>query len=152
MDNRKRPREFLASCRRVEFPTGLSLRGASWRHRLDLDPAPDFVLALLGRPPMGAPWPCRWVRWPDFGLPASTDAAVLAVREVVERGREERVAVLCGSGVGRTGSALALVAALTGVPVEEAIGWVRRHYHPRAVETPWQRRWVVATASELSGP
>ena len=23
-----------------------------------------------------------------------------------------------------------------------AVAWVRREYHPRAVETPWQRWWL----------
>lgn len=31
---------------------------------------------------------------------------------------------------------------LTGVPAAEAVAWVRHHYHPRAIETPWQRRYV----------
>lgn len=44
--------------------------------------------------------------------------------------------------MGRTGAALAAVAVLAGIPSGEAVDWVRARYHPRAVETPWQRRWV----------
>jgi hypothetical protein len=29
------------------------------------------------------------------------------------------------------------------VPRDEAIGYVREHYSKRAVETPWQRRFVT---------
>jgi hypothetical protein len=37
---------------------------------------------------------------------------------------------------------LACLAVLDGVPAAKAVGFVRAHYHPRAVETPWQRRFV----------
>jgi protein-tyrosine phosphatase len=46
-------------------------------------------------------------------------------------------------GLGRTGTALACIAVLDGVPAGEAVGYVRRHYSPRAVETPQQRRFVA---------
>jgi len=29
------------------------------------------------------------------------------------------------------------------VPSREAVAYVREHYDPRAVETPWQRRYVT---------
>ena len=45
---------------------------------------------------------------------------------------------------GRTGTALGAIAVLAGVPRDEAVTWVRRAYGRRAVETPWQRRWVAA--------
>jgi hypothetical protein len=31
---------------------------------------------------------------------------------------------------------------LDGVPPGEAIAFVREHYDARAVETPWQRRYI----------
>jgi hypothetical protein len=34
------------------------------------------------------------------------------------------------------------MAMLDGLGPSEAIAWVRERYHPRAVETPWQRRWL----------
>jgi protein-tyrosine phosphatase len=52
------------------------------------------------------------------------------------------VEVACGGGVGRTGTALACIAQLGGVPAEDAIAWVRESYVARAVEAPWQRRYV----------
>jgi hypothetical protein len=48
--------------------------------------------------------------------------------------------------MGRTGTALAGIAVLAGIPPDEAVRWVRLHYHRRAVETPWQRRWVRRVA------
>jgi hypothetical protein len=38
---------------------------------------------------------------------------------------------------------MALLAVLDGVPPERAVDYVRRHYSPHAVETPWQRRFVA---------
>ena len=55
----------------------------------------------------------------------------------------ERVEIACPGGRGRTGTALACLAVLEGLPGREAIAYVRRHYEPRAVETPWQRRFVT---------
>ncbi len=83
------------------------------------------------------------MRWPDFWLP--TDRAVFgqALRQALARAEAERVEVACGGGVGRTGTALACLAVLDGVPAREAVAYVRRHYAPRAVETPWQRRFVA---------
>ncbi|MGK5523043.1 protein-tyrosine phosphatase family protein, partial [Micromonospora sp. URMC 107] len=40
------------------------------------------------------------------------------------------------------GTALAALAILDGLPPERAVDWVRATYRPRAVETPWQRRWL----------
>lgn len=50
--------------------------------------------------------------------------------------------VACAGGRGRTGTAIACLAILAGVPADRAVGWVREHYERRAVETPWQRWWV----------
>jgi protein-tyrosine phosphatase len=83
------------------------------------------------------------VRWPDFRTPASTSDAILALHDAYERAATRRVEVACGGGVGRTGTALAGIAVLAGVPSAAAVAWVRHRYHPRAAETPWQRRWVA---------
>lgn len=51
------------------------------------------------------------------------------------------------AGAGRTGAALACLAVLDGVPAGDAVAYVREHYDARAVETPWQRRYVVRFSS-----
>ncbi len=133
----------------VELPDGRRIRGASARRRGGEVPAPDFAVYLLAREPQQKQWPYQWVRWRDFGLPASTGEAVETLAEAYHRAGEHRVEIACGSGVGRTGTALALLAAMSGVAPTEAVAWVRAHYHRRAVETRGQRRWVEATAASL---
>ena len=55
----------------------------------------------------------------------------------------ERVEIACAGGHGRTGTALACLAVLDGVPGHEAVRYVRTHYAARSVETPGQRRFVA---------
>lgn len=80
--------------------------------------------------------------WPDFRLPRERAVALAALTEAYERAARERVEITCGGGIGRTGTALACLGVLAGLPADEAIDVVRRQYHRRAVETPWQRRFV----------
>jgi protein-tyrosine phosphatase len=98
---------------------------------------------LLGHEPPPVAWDSRWLRWPDFRLPVDRAATVDVLREAWERAATERVEVACGGGRGRTGTALACLAVLDGVPAEQAVDYVREHYARRAVETPWQRRFVA---------
>ena len=88
-------------------------------------------------------WPARWVRWPDWGLPTDRAAAQEALIELWQRAESERVEVACSGGQGRTGTALACLAILDGVLAADAVAFVRQHYNPRAVEIPWQRRYVI---------
>lgn len=104
---------------------------------------PDFGHYLLNEQPPPTPWNTRWVRWPDFRLPADRDDAQDALHEAWHRAAAERVEVACDGGRGRTGTALACMAVLDGVPAGEAVAFVRKHYDARAVETPWQRRYVA---------
>ncbi len=83
------------------------------------------------------------VRWPDFWVPVDRDDALSALHEALRRARRgERVEVACRGGTGRSGTALAALAVLDGLTPAEALAWVRGGYHHRAVETPWQRRWL----------
>jgi protein-tyrosine phosphatase len=128
------------------LPGGRLVRGRGLRNPLPDGPPPEFGLYLLGREPDRTPWPSRWLRWPDFRLPSDPAEAREAFVEVWERAAQERVEVACGGGRGRTGTALACVAVLDGVPPAEAVAYVGRHYDPRAVETPGQRRYVARFA------
>jgi protein-tyrosine phosphatase len=126
----------------LPLPSGRLVRGRGLRAPAPGGPAPDFGVYLLGKAPSPVSWESRWVRWPDFRLPADPADAADALREAYERAARERVEVACGGGRGRTGTALACLAVLDGVPAEEAVAYVRQHYHRRAVETPGQRRFV----------
>lgn len=104
--------------------------------------SPEFGLYLLAKPPPATPWPSRWLRWPEFRLPTAEDEASAAFTEVFERCTTERVEVACNGGRGRTGTALACLSVMAGTPPDEAVAFVRAHYDTRAVEAPWQRRYV----------
>ena len=124
------------------LPSGRRVRGRALRRPVPGPPLPEFGLYLLGRPPEPMQWPHEWVRWPDFRLPADRAAARKSLLEAWRRAENERVEVACGGGRGRTGTALACLAVLDGVPPAEAVAFVREHYDRHAVETPWQRRFV----------
>lgn len=142
----------------LELPSGRLVRGRSLARSEDSRPAgssggsgrADFELIFLGsrrefeaRTSGGdAAAESRWVRWPDFRLPHDRGDAAAAFAEAWRRSLSERVGVACLGGRGRTGTALACIAILDGVPPAEAVAFVREHYDPRAVETPWQRRYI----------
>ena len=126
----------------LTLPSGRGVRGRAWRD-VPPGPQPDLGVYLLPRPPAATPWESRWVRWPDFALP--TDPALLreALVELLARCGEERTEVACLGGTGRTGTALACLAVLDGVPPGEAVAFVRQGYRPKAIETKAQARFVA---------
>lgn len=130
----------------LRLPSGRLIRGRGLRRPLPAGPPPTFGVYLLGRTPPPVDWAHQWLRWPDFWLPTDRQQAREALREAWRRAATERVEVACGGGQGRTGTALACLAVLDGVPPAEAVAFVRRHYDKHAVETPWQRRYVKGFA------
>lgn len=127
----------------LRLPSGRVVRGRGLRRLLPDGDVPEFGLYLLGDPPTSVNWDFRWVLWPDFRLPADRVDAREALHEAWRRAEHERVEVACSGGCGRTGTALACIAVLDGVPAAEATEYVRAHYDRHAVETPWQRRFVA---------
>jgi hypothetical protein len=122
----------------ITLPGGARVRG----RRLSATVcAADFTLVLADGPVPA--WPYRRVRWPDFWIPHDRDDALDALGEAHRRAQAgERVEAACLGGKGRTGTALAALAVLDGLAPDEAVRFVREHYHPSAIETPWQRRWL----------
>jgi hypothetical protein len=127
----------------LRLPSGRLVRGRALARPVPEGPSPHFGLYLLGHEPPAVAWETRWLCWPDFRLPADPAAAEAALREAWERATAERVEVACHGGHGRTGTALACLAVLDGVPGREAVRFVRANYAARAVETPGQRRFVA---------
>ena len=124
------------------LPSGRLVRGRGLRAAPLQEAAPEAGLYLLARRPAPTPWASRWVRWPDFWLPGDRVGAGEALHWVWRSAEGRRVEVACGGGVGRTGTALACLAVMDGLPARAAIAYVREGYHRGAVETPWQRRYV----------
>lgn len=127
----------------VRLPDGTPITAVSY------DPAdphsrdhrPDYGLYLDRR--WQPPWNHGHLDWPDFGVPDDATRVRAALQDLLDRARGgERVEIGCLGGHGRTGTALAMLAVLTGHPADEAVGWVRTHYCPRAVETPEQQAYV----------
>jgi hypothetical protein len=122
------------------LPSGRVIRGRSVR--VEPDTAADFTLFCLGKTPPPVAHDQRWIKWRDFWLPADRGFAAACFAEAWARAAGDLVEVVCGGGQGRTGTALACIAIIDGVPAEKAVDYVRTHYSRHAVETPWQRRYV----------
>lgn len=128
----------------VVLPDGRRVRGRGLHAGPpDLTEPPELGLYLTARPHVEVAWESRWISWPDFRLPRSPSDAVAALRDVFERSASSRVEIACDGGTGRTGTAMAILARLAGIPGDDAVAWVRAHYRERAVETPWQRRFAA---------
>lgn len=129
----------------VVLPGRTVVRGRGVQNPLPAGREPDFGL-YLGvdyRPT----WEHERLEWPDFGLPRDPLAAVRAIERLHRRARNgEHVETACKAGKGRTGTVVACLAILDGLPAGHAVTWTREHYHYRAVQTPWQRRWVLRFA------
>ncbi|GGU60879.1 protein-tyrosine-phosphatase [Streptomyces albospinus] len=126
----------------LRLPSGRLIRGRGLRRPVPPGPTPVYAVYLLGRQPPEVPWEARWLHWPDFRLPSDHERAETILRDAWDRAAAERVEIACGGGRGRTGTALACLAVLDGVPADEAVAFVRRKYDRHAVETPWQKRYV----------
>ncbi len=126
----------------LRLPSGLLVRGRGLRNPLPAGRLPTYAVYLQGKEPPSVEWESRWLRWPDFRLPGDRLEARTVLVDALERAAVERVEIACSGGRGRTGTALACLAVLDGVPAADAVEFVRANYHPKAVETFWQKRYV----------
>ena len=135
----------------VRFPDGTAVEGLAHSERCVQKPSRDFGLYL---DPCWAPsWHAETLTWPDHGVPADPLSAGRSICRAFARAQQgQHVEVGCIGGLGRTGTVLACMAILAGVPVADAVPWVRRHYRPCAVETLEQEAWVAWFGDHFSAP
>ena len=125
----------------VGFLDGTRVRASSISDRCVDDPERTFGLYL--DPRWEPTWPATVIDWKDFGLPENPELAAQQIADAFGRARRGGlVEVGCLGGSGRTGTVLACMAVLAGVPPVEAVAWVRASYRPEAVETADQEAWV----------
>ena len=129
---------------RLTFPDGTTVTGVSFvaDDPYSRDEVPSFGLYMDQR--WNPSWPHAHVDWPDFGVPNDAKAFRSALEDLLGRARSgETVEVGCLGGHGRTGTALACLAVLTGTPPSDAVGWVRENYCSKAVEMRAQEALVA---------
>lgn len=128
----------------VVLPDGTELAAVSFDEAdpYTRDRVPDYGLYLDGR--WQPPWPHEFLDWPDFGVPDDPGALLAVLRDALGRARAgERVEIGCLGGHGRTGTALACLAVLSGHPLGDAVAWARDNYCVKAVETDDQAAFVA---------
>ena len=79
----------------LRLPSGKLIRGRSLSRPLPDGLHPAFGVYLLGQPPPDVPWESRWLRWPDFRLPADRADVVPTLTEAWQRAATERVEIAC---------------------------------------------------------
>jgi hypothetical protein len=132
----------------VTFPDGTKVRPASLSDRLEHDSWRQFGLYLDEK--WHPSWSSDIIPWEDFGLPKSCTQAVDQITAAFRRAKAgEHVEVGCWGGHGRTGTVLACMAILAGVPPKDAVAWVRGNYDTEAVEGRKQEEWVLWFADEV---
>src|SRR3954447_7462405 len=87
----------------LRLPSGRLLRGRGLRRPVPDGPPATFAVHLLGSPPpagggigggrAGGPTEIRWLRWPDFRLPADPAEARRVLAEAWDRAATERVEI-----------------------------------------------------------
>ena len=126
------------------------MRASSLADRREDDPERAYGLYLDQH--WAPTWPADVIAWPDFGLPVEPEVAAGQITAAFGRARRgELVEVGCVGGSGRTGTVLACMAVLAGVPAPEAVSWVRAAYRREAVETADQEAWVQWFAGWAAG-
>jgi ADP-ribosyl-[dinitrogen reductase] hydrolase len=116
-------------------------------------------LSLLGVPRLGAECEARGLPWAqcpitDFGAPgAAFETAWQRIGPRVHAclQADERVAIHCRAGLGRSGTVAARVLIERGAAPVDAITWVQRHRRG-AIETPSQRNYLMKLGAGAPTP
>jgi protein-tyrosine phosphatase len=116
---------------------------------LEKEEAAQLELAEEG--PAAESQKVRFISFPisDRGVPASTQAALLLLRDIAEALEEgKNVAVHCRQGVGRSGLIAAAVLMTSGIGVEKAIETVGAARGQTVPETLEQLQWIHQLPAE----
>lgn len=131
----------------VEFPSGRQVRGRSWRASVSEDADISVVLTTASGKEfsnngvIGAGETIT-IDWPDYRLPRRPAQAIQLLREIWQRADNELVEITCSGGVGRTGTALAILAIFEGMKASDAIDFVQEKYNPGSVSEHAQRGFL----------
>lgn len=137
---------------KVTFPDGTVIHGSSMIDRKDDDPdIPDIGAYFASSwQPAGLAY---WVPWADYGLPQVSDKTLgIIINDLLKRAKAgERVEIGCMGGHGRTGTMMAIMATLCGVPVDDAQKWVHDNYCKEAIEGEKQVWFIKAFYAGMTG-
>jgi hypothetical protein len=137
--------KYYYKCRHRDFalqlPDGVTVYASSHTDREEYDDRPDWGLYL------DSIWKPRsmsgYIEWVDFGLPSDWKIAAHMIIDAYEKAQAGYwVEVSCIGGHGRTGTVLAAMAVLAGLPSDVAIAYVRENYCNQAIETDQQMWWI----------
>lgn len=140
----------------VQLPSGRRIRGRSWHESVSEYADVTAILTtatpeeFAQRQAVGLGRELIYISWPDYRLPRRPLQARQQLMQLLERAREERVEITCGGGVGRTGTALAMMAIMDGMEPQAAIDFVQREYSPEAVKSHAQRGFLMAMPDEMN--
>lgn len=107
-------------------------------------PHAAFVLSCMGREgiPTGYEPPFTAIEWPNFRTPNVSRYFWQLLYERLQSVHGKTV-IFCRGGHGRTGTALAILAHLSGAcGSDDPVEWVRARYCQEAVETPTQLNYL----------
>ncbi|MDY5589852.1 MAG: protein-tyrosine phosphatase family protein [Arcanobacterium sp.] len=133
----------------VEFPSGRRIRGRSWNQPISEYADVSAVLTtaspeeFAARHAVGMGRELVYISWPDYRIPRRPQQAIEQLAELLERASSERVEITCGGGVGRTGTALAMMAIIDGMKASDAIDLVQTQYNPESATSHAQRGFLM---------
>jgi len=125
----------------VTFPDSTVVWGTPLFEREPGDPSPDYGLYMHSA--WKPTWPHDFIDWPDLDVPLNDEEATAKIVAAFERARAgQEVEVGCQFGLGRTGTVIACMGLLAGIPAPDVVSWTKANYRKFAVETFEQQQWI----------
>ncbi|QJC22366.1 protein-tyrosine phosphatase family protein [Arcanobacterium buesumense] len=140
----------------ITLPSGRRIRGRSWRVAVEEQADISIVLTTSVGNRFGASTvrshagQTITIDWPDYRLPRRPAQALQTLREAWNDAVDRKIEITCAGGVGRTGTALAILAVFDGMDPHDAIDFIQREYNPESVASPAQRAFVMDLGSDVN--